>query len=102
MYLLFSIGDMGELKKCGSLHQYLMHLHENGEVPVTSFWWAKLHVVSVCSPQAFKELVGLVDRPGREDVKSKCVMMMCSVCLVECEVGEWGVRWVSGVSGCTA
>ena len=71
-------------------------------IPVTSFWWAKLHVVSVCSPQAFKELVGLVDRPGREDVKSKCVMMMCSVCLVECEVGEWGVRWVSGVSGCTA
>ena len=85
MYLLFSIGDMGELKKCGSLHQYLMHLHAHGEVPVTSFWWAKTHVVSVCSPQSFKELVGLLDRPSKEGNGSKYVMM-CSVCLVGCDV----------------
>ena len=83
MYLLFSIGDMGELNKCGSLHQYLMHLHEKGKVPVTSFWWAKLHVVSVCSPQAFKELVGLVERPGKEDVRSK--MQYQNVCQTNIE-----------------
>lgn len=58
-------GDLGELSKYGSLHQYLLHLHGNGEVPVTSFWWGKTHVVSVCSPLAFKELVGLVQRPGK-------------------------------------
>jgi hypothetical protein len=60
----YRLGDLGELAKHGSLHQYLLHLHKNGEVPVTSFWWEKTKVVSVCNPQSFKELVGLVDRPG--------------------------------------
>ena len=80
MHVLCSIGDLGELSKCGSLHQYLLHLHVNGEVPVTSFWWGKTHTVSVCSPQAFKELVGLVHRPGKGyfcgDICSGC---MCQV-----------------------
>ena len=31
--------------------------------PVTSLWWGKLHVVSICSPQLFKETVRLVNRP---------------------------------------
>ncbi len=60
----FRLGDLKELSKHGSLHQYLLHLHGNGKVPVTSFWWGKTQVVSVCSPQAFKELVVLVNRPG--------------------------------------
>ncbi len=61
------LGDLGELAKHGSLHQYLLHLHKNGEVPITSFWWGKTKTVSVCSPQAFKELAGLVDRPGESE-----------------------------------
>jgi len=36
---------------------------------VTSFWWGKEHVVSVCSPQAFKDTVKLTDRPGEGERK---------------------------------
>ena len=57
------LGDLGVLAEHGSLHQYLLYLHDNGKVPVTSFWWGKIHVVSVCSPQAFKDSVRLVNRP---------------------------------------
>ena len=62
-FFLNRLGDLGVLAEHGSLHQYLLHLHDNGKVPVTSFWWAKTHVVSVCSPQAFKESIRLVNRP---------------------------------------
>ena len=48
----------------GSLHEYLYHLHDKGHCPVTSFWWGKEHVVSVCSPQAFKDTIKLTDRAG--------------------------------------
>ena len=72
MYLLlpsFSLissrlGDLGELGAAGSLHEYLLQLHDNGRCPVTSFWCGKEQVVSVCSPQAFKDTVKLTDRAG--------------------------------------
>ncbi|XP_064390631.1 cytochrome P450 20A1-like [Halichondria panicea] len=51
------------MTKYGSLHQFLLHLHDNGRVPVSSFWWGKTHVVTLCSPQAFKESVLFVNRP---------------------------------------
>ncbi len=51
------------MTKYGSLHQFLLHLHDNGRVPVSSFWWGKTHVVTLCSPQAFKESVVFVNRP---------------------------------------
>ena len=65
-----SLGDLGELKKHGSIHEYAEYLHESGKIPVTSFWWAKTHVVSVCSAEAFKELSGLLYRPGKEGMRS--------------------------------
>ena len=83
MHILCSLGDLGELPKHSSLCQYLLHLHVNGEVPVTSFWWGKTHTVSVCSPQAFKELVGLVHRPCKGCVcvcGNFCIVCMCQVC----------------------
>ena len=58
------LGDLGELNKEGGLHQYLTKLHDSGRLPVTSFWWGKEQVVSVCSPQAFKDTVKLTDRAG--------------------------------------
>ena len=63
--LFFRIGDLGELVAKGSLHEYLYHLHDRGRCPVTSFWWGKTHVVSVCSPQGFKDTVKLTDRAGK-------------------------------------
>lgn len=64
--LSLRLGDIGELTKAGSLHEYLTLLHDEGRCPVTSFWFGKEHVVSVCSPQAFKDTVKLTDRAGEE------------------------------------
>lgn len=59
------LGDLGELGKAGSLHEYLLQLHKHGQHPVVSFWWGKEQVVSVCSPQAFKDTVKLTDRANQ-------------------------------------
>ena len=64
---LYSLGDLGEMSAKGSLHEYLIHLHDEGHCPVTSFWWGKEHVVSVCSPQAFKDTVRLTDKAGERE-----------------------------------
>ena len=61
---IFRLGDLDETKKAGSLHEYLLQLHDHGRCPVTSFWWGEEQVVSVCSPQAFKDTVKLTDRAG--------------------------------------
>ena len=55
---------MGDVSAKGSVHEYLDHLHDGGRCPVTSFWWGKEHVVSVCSPQAFKDITKLTDYSG--------------------------------------
>ena len=64
LILVFSLGDLGLLSKHGSLHQYLLHLHDNGRIPITVFWWGTQRVVSVCSPQLFKETMKLTYRPS--------------------------------------
>ncbi len=71
------------MTKYGSLHQYLLYLHDNGNSPISSFWWGSTHVVSVCSPQAFKESAQFVNRPRESNnpyyqkimyiVTNKCV-----------------------------
>ena len=58
--------EMGDLRKaisCGSLHHYLLQQHRGGRCPVTSFWWGDQHVVSVCSPEAFKATENMYDKP---------------------------------------
>ena len=65
----YRTGDLEEMGAKGSLHEYLYHLHDKGHCPVTSFWWGKEHVVSVCSPQAFKDTIKLTDRPGEGERK---------------------------------
>ena len=63
-HFIHSKGDLDGLGDHGSLHQYLLHLHDQGRCPVTSFWWAKTHVVSVCSPRAFEDTQKLYNRPS--------------------------------------
>ena len=67
--IISRLGDLGELKKAGSLHEYLLQLHNHGHCPVTSFWWGREQVVSICSPQAFKDTIKLTDRAGKEAQK---------------------------------
>jgi len=43
----------------GSLVDFLLEQHKGGSCPVAAFWWKKERVVSVCSPQAFKDTENL-------------------------------------------
>lgn len=56
-------GDLKDLSAHGSLHEYLMHRHDNGRCPITAFWLEKQRVVSVCSPEGFRDTKRLADRP---------------------------------------
>ena len=57
------MGDLRKARSFGSLHDYLMQLHKGGRCPVTSFWWQNQHVVSVCSPEAFKDTENVYNKP---------------------------------------
>ena len=58
-------GDLGEFHKHGSLHQYLLHLHQNGHQPIAMFWWGQQRVVSICSPKMFKDTAKLINKPSK-------------------------------------
>ena len=68
--LVLSLGDLGLMSKHGSLHQYLLHLHDNGRTPITVFWWGTQRVVSICSPQLFKDTMKLTYRPSMNDINT--------------------------------
>ena len=76
-------GDLNELSKYGSLHEYLLHLHQNGRQPITMFWWGTQRVVSICSPELFKETIKLTDRPSECEMvtyKDVCTYaLMCTI-----------------------
>ena len=57
------MGDLGKAVANGSLYDYLWRQHKEGTIPVTAFWWRDHRVVSVCSPQAFKDTENLYNRP---------------------------------------
>lgn len=54
--------------KAGSLHEYLMLLHEKYGA-ITGFWWGKNYVVSLASPEYWKEVQPLFDRPRKLECK---------------------------------
>jgi cytochrome P450 family 20 subfamily A len=56
------LGNLGDIGRAGSLHQFLMELHGKFG-PVTWFYWGKTPVVSVASPLAFQQTRRLFDRP---------------------------------------
>ena len=62
----FRAGDLKELSKHGSLHQYLVHIHKSGKQPIAVFWWGKQKVVSICSPELFKDTIKLTNRPSKD------------------------------------
>lgn len=52
------------MTKAGSLHEFVRDLHaEYG--PIVSFWMGKEFTVSIASPELFKEVAHLFDRPGK-------------------------------------
>ena len=91
---MYRNGDLGELGKHGSVHEYLLHLHQNGRQPIAMFWWGQQRVVSICSPELFKDTIKLTNRPSEQldsvHVSTKyapyvlqlqCVYVFISVCI---------------------
>ena len=56
------MGNLGDMGKAGSFHKYLMLLHEKFGA-IGGFWWSKKYVVSLASPEYWKEVQPLFDRP---------------------------------------
>ena len=56
------LGNLGDIGKAGSLHEYLTHLHRKFG-PIVSFYWYKEPVISIASPEAFHQTRRLFDRP---------------------------------------
>ncbi|KAL5007144.1 hypothetical protein ScPMuIL_015950 [Solemya velum] len=55
-------GNIPDIAAAGSLHEYLVKLHKEYG-PITSFWMGDNHVVSIASPELFKQHQHLFDRP---------------------------------------
>ncbi|KAL8600514.1 hypothetical protein ACOMHN_005008 [Nucella lapillus] len=56
------LGNLGDMGKAGSLHEFLMGLHKKFG-PVVSFWWGKQYTVSIATAELFKQHQHLFDRP---------------------------------------
>ncbi|KAG1678672.1 26S proteasome non-ATPase regulatory subunit 4 [Nymphon striatum] len=56
-------GNLVDIADSGSLHEYLVSLHETYG-PISAFWWGERYVVSILSPEYFKKVNHLSNRPG--------------------------------------
>ncbi|XP_065836186.1 cytochrome P450 20A1-like [Oscarella lobularis] len=56
------LGNLGDVAQSGSLHQYLLNLHERCG-SIAAFWWQNTLVVSLASPDLFRQTSRLFDRP---------------------------------------
>ena len=61
--LFSSKGNLEDMQDAGSLHEFLINLHEEYG-SLVSFWWGTQLVVSLASPEAFEEVKALFDRPS--------------------------------------
>ena len=55
-------GNFEDMQDAGSLHEFLVNLHDEYG-PLASFWWGTNLVVSLASPEMFDEIKALFDRP---------------------------------------
>lgn len=55
-------GNLLDIGAAGSLHEYLVKLH-NTHGPVVSFWWTNFRVVSLGGVEQWKSISRLFDRP---------------------------------------
>ncbi|KAK7110170.1 cytochrome P450 20A1-like [Littorina saxatilis] len=56
-------GNLMDIQRAGSLHEFLQNLHEQ-HGPIVSFWIGDEFVVSIASPALFKQHLSVFDRPG--------------------------------------
>ncbi|XP_072027850.1 cytochrome P450 20A1-like [Amphiura filiformis] len=55
-------GNIPDIGKAGSMHDFLMDLHEDYG-PIATFWWGTQLAVSIASPELFREHQSVFDRP---------------------------------------
>ncbi|XP_053373354.1 cytochrome P450 20A1-like [Mercenaria mercenaria] len=55
-------GNLGDIAKAGSLHEFLLDLHKQFG-PIASFWWGPRYVVSIANADLFKQHHNVFDRP---------------------------------------
>ena len=73
--ILIRMGNLLDVGKAGSLHEYLMLLHEKYGA-IAGFWWGKMYVVSLASPEYWKEVQPIFDRPRKWKMKGYQVYMI--------------------------
>ncbi|XP_025095386.1 cytochrome P450 20A1-like isoform X2 [Pomacea canaliculata] len=56
-------GNLSDITRAGSLHMFLIDLHKQFG-PIASFWMGEQLVVSIASPELFKQQMSVFDRPG--------------------------------------
>ena len=54
-------GNLGDISKAGSLHEFLMDLHKLYG-PIASFWWGKMYTISIASAELFEAQEHLFNR----------------------------------------
>lgn len=55
-------GNMSDINRAGSLHEFLVDLHKQFG-SIASFWISREYIVSIASPELFKQHQGVFDRP---------------------------------------
>jgi hypothetical protein len=74
------------MQDAGSLHEFLLNLHEEYG-PLASFWWGTDLVVSLASPEMFDEVKALFDRPSNNKKSSLNHFCTLPACLTNTIVG---------------
>ena len=63
-FIFFSLGNITDVKKAGGFSAFLRDNHKKYG-PIFSFYWQKELCVSLASPELWKDVVALFDRPGK-------------------------------------
>lgn len=80
------LGNLPDVKKAGSLHEFLVDLHKKFG-PVASFWWGKELAVSLGSPVPWRDVVTLFDRPVNQ------FLMFMPL------IGKHSIQYANGANG---
>lgn len=63
-FLYIRDGNLADIAKAGSLHEFLSELHEQ-HGGIASFYMGQMLVVSIASPDILKEHKAVFDRPRK-------------------------------------
>jgi hypothetical protein len=63
---IFRDGNLADVALAGSLHEFLLELHDKYG-SIASFWWGNQLVISIASAELFQQHIGIFDRPRKYD-----------------------------------